>query len=367
MFPDKVKLTDELIDLIITIRKEHNLTAYQLSESIGKNKSWLPNIENKRTKNISRSDLFLLFDVFAKEEDLSAEQFIVRHLPRNTMIELEDGVIAPCFHVREMLGVDYWEDYEELSCEEYNKEIAFHCYGRSDELKKKEVYASIDILSNFLKNKINTISVNDLDEYRMSIETMEINFENDFERTLHFYRNDFCPYDPFKYDTRAKETYIEDIDFLQRTIKIALDFFSAKSFVYSFIEGTQSGNYCFFDKIKSWNTLEGTEDEKLFFALEDIKNYHFALYSYTDYYTEYCAVFKPVPSIDYCLIFSKLYEIFELYIGVAKINYSFDFTVPGESATHDEIEELHRQTDKILFDIEKEVRSKYKNRNSSVQ
>ena len=44
MFPEKIKITDELIQLIIDTRKKHDLTAYQLSEKIGKNKSWLPNI-----------------------------------------------------------------------------------------------------------------------------------------------------------------------------------------------------------------------------------------------------------------------------------------------------------------------------------
>ena len=57
MLADKIKITDELIELIVCARKEHNLTAYQLSEKVGKNKSWLPNIENKRTKNISKEDL----------------------------------------------------------------------------------------------------------------------------------------------------------------------------------------------------------------------------------------------------------------------------------------------------------------------
>ena len=54
VFPTKIKLTDDYIALIVTERKKHNLTAYQLSEKIGKNKSWLPNIENHRTKNIFR-------------------------------------------------------------------------------------------------------------------------------------------------------------------------------------------------------------------------------------------------------------------------------------------------------------------------
>ena len=123
MFPEKIKITDELIQLIINTRKEHNLTAYQLSEKIGKNKSWLPNIENRRTKNISRSDLYLLFKNFADEKNLRPEQYIVKNLPRNCMIELEDGLTAPCYHVRDMLGVyDTIDEYISLPPEEHNKE-----------------------------------------------------------------------------------------------------------------------------------------------------------------------------------------------------------------------------------------------------
>lgn len=364
MFPEKIKITDELINLIIDTRKEHDLTAYQLSEKIGKNKSWLPNIENKRTKNISRNDLYLLFSDFANEEDLQPEQYIVKHLPRNTMIELEDGVTAPCHHVRRMLDVEYWEDYENLPVDDRNNELDFECHSRSDELKQKDVLASINNLSETIKKKLSSYSVEKQEEYSRCFDIMTTNFENDFERTINLYDNDFCPNDPLEYDTKARQVYLEDLDSLQRAIKIANEFISTKSFVYSFIEGAPSENYNFFDKIKHWNELEDKEDEKLYYALEDIKNYHFALYSYTDYYEEYCAIFKSVQEIDYKLIFFKLHEMFELYIGVAKINYAFDFAIPDNSATHEEIEELHRQTDKILFDIEKEVRSKFKNRNS---
>ena len=41
MFPDKIRLTPDYIDLIIKERKKHDLTSYQLSERLGKNKSWL--------------------------------------------------------------------------------------------------------------------------------------------------------------------------------------------------------------------------------------------------------------------------------------------------------------------------------------
>lgn len=363
MFPEKIKITDELINLIIDTRKEHNLTAYQLSEKIGKNKSWLPNIENKRTKNISRNDLYLLFSEFANEENLRPEQYIVRHLPRNTMIELEDGVTAPCYHVQEMLGVDCWEDYEKLSIEDQDKELNFYCYGRSDKLKEKDAYASVDRLSAIIKKKLNTCDISKKEKYTRAFEIMEENFSNDFERTLNFYGNEFCRSNPMKYNTKAKQIFLCDIDSLQETIKVAMEYFISKTFLYNSIEEEPDENN-FFNKIKNWNNLSGTEDEKLYYALEDIKNYNFIIYSCIEDYQKYVAIFKNTSGIEYNLVFSKLYEMFELYIGVAKINYSFDFAIPDNSTTHEEIEELHRQTDKILFEIEKEVRSKFKNRNS---
>ena len=48
MFANKIRITQDYIDLIVKKRKEHYYTAYELSEKLGKNKSWIPNIENHR-------------------------------------------------------------------------------------------------------------------------------------------------------------------------------------------------------------------------------------------------------------------------------------------------------------------------------
>ena len=96
MFPKKIRLTDDLIELIIETRKHNALTAYQLSEAIGKNKSWLPNIENHRTKNISNEDLLLIFSDFAKKEGLSPELYIIKHLNPAAQVQLDNGDIVPC-------------------------------------------------------------------------------------------------------------------------------------------------------------------------------------------------------------------------------------------------------------------------------
>ena len=89
--------------------------------------------------------------------------------------------------------------------------------------------------------------------------------------------------------------------------------------------------------------------------------FHFCIYEYIDYVAEYSTIFKEVPNIEYNLFFSKLYEAFRLYIKVAKMEYSFNLPIPDSSSN---ISELHQKTDKIIFDIEKEMRSRYRNRNS---
>lgn len=364
MFPNKIKITDDLIDLIIETRKAHDLTAYQLSEQIGKNKSWLPNIENKRTKNVSREDLYLLFNAFAEKEDLRPEQYIVKHLPRNSMIELEDGVTAPCYHVREMLDVCVWEEDSTLSLEQFNEEMDFNAEQRSDALKQKDVQASIYRLSTMLEQKLTHYSLDKQEDFTRLIDTMSYNIENDFERTLSLYGNSYCPTDPLEHDTKVKQVFLSQLDLLQDACDSAITMMITRAFVYSFIEETPFDTYRFFDKIRNWNSLTEPEDEKLYFALEDIKNYHFGVYSYIEDCEKYSTIFKNNIEIDYQLLFAKLHEMFTVYINVAKINYSFDFPIPDSSTNKSEIEELHRTTDKILFDIEKELRSKFRNRNS---
>ena len=96
-------------------------------------------------------------------------------------------------------------------------------------------------------------------------------------------------------------------------------------------------------------------------SLQQIKNYQFSVFSYIEDLAEYNKIFKNTLSVDYDLIFSKLYEIFRLYIKVAKMEYSFDLPIPDSNSN---ISELHQKTEKIIFDIEKEMRSRYRNRNS---
>lgn len=362
MFPNKIKITDELLHLIIDTRKKYNLTAYQLSEQIGKKKSWLPNIENKRTKNISSSDLNSLFKIFADKENLSSEQYIIKYLPRNCMIELEDGVTAPCFHVKQMLGLEERDDINNKTALQYVDEHIYRTFERSDKLKEKDIKASLSNLVKTIHTQLQQYDIDTQDKYSQLIDTMTINLKNNFDYIMKLYGETFCPSDPFSYDSNSKKDYIIELETLKKYIATYLRTIEWKSYIYSFLEGTPFNTYRFFDNLKHWENLDQKEDEKLYFAFTDVEGYQFALFSYIEYHQELSSIFKNIPEIPYHFLFSKFSEILKLFLNVADLNYSFSFDIPDDTVTPETLEQLHRQTDKILFEIEKELCSKFKNR-----
>lgn len=57
MLPNKIELTDKIVQMLSNKRKETGVSAYDLSESLQKSKYWLSNIEAGKTKFISKEDL----------------------------------------------------------------------------------------------------------------------------------------------------------------------------------------------------------------------------------------------------------------------------------------------------------------------
>ena len=163
MFPKKIRLTDDLIELIIETRKRNGLTAYQLSEAIGKNKSWLPNIENHRTKNISNDDLLLIFNDFAKEEGLSPELYIIKHLNPTAQVQLDNGDIVSCRVLQ--------KKYELLSDKVSIEEILddFHGYVTLEEGK----YHQIKKMFLSLKNEVVSLKRISFDEIYLDEDLLE--------------------------------------------------------------------------------------------------------------------------------------------------------------------------------------------------
>lgn len=360
---DKIRITKHLIEFIIFKRKELNMTAYQLSEKIGKNKSWLPNIENKRTKNISKNDLCLLLRELVNKEDFSPEQYVEKYFSRDNSYETDNDSIS-YYNVPQKTDVDYQIEKDNLlSNISYVAESPV-CYGNKKEPVSTDLLLSLKKLTDTIKENIYTFN-NENQEYVIRcIDIMTENFENDFERTLDLYGNSYCPTDPLSHESKVRHDFLASLDLFRDVADTTIHMMVSRAFVYSFIEETPFETYKFFDKIRNWEQLPEAEDEKLYLALDDIKNYHFGVYSYIEDWEKYSSIFKDAPPVEFQLVFTNLHEMFKLYIDVAKINCSFDFTIPTDSATHEEVEKLHRQTDKIIFNIEKEVRYKFKNRNS---
>jgi len=76
MLKPKIKLTDNIRAFILTERKRSGKTAETVSESIGRAKSWLSQIENGRLQNIGRVDFINLIASLLQISEDDAEKYI---------------------------------------------------------------------------------------------------------------------------------------------------------------------------------------------------------------------------------------------------------------------------------------------------
>lgn len=115
MLPDKIKITSELIQTIVSKRNDLGLTAYQLSEKLNKNKSWIPNIENMRTKNINKEESILLFSYLLNTSNDETEKYLEVFIRENED-DKQDKYVDYKYLYKELL-----EKYE--MSKEYNKQL----------------------------------------------------------------------------------------------------------------------------------------------------------------------------------------------------------------------------------------------------
>ena len=69
MATEKISLTDQLRNNIVTLRKELGISAYELSEKSNHSKYWLPNIESGKTQKIGKNDLFSIYKILLNDDD----------------------------------------------------------------------------------------------------------------------------------------------------------------------------------------------------------------------------------------------------------------------------------------------------------
>lgn len=81
MASEKIRISEEMVAFIKIKRKEHNISAYDLSLLCGRKQSWIPNIENRRTTSMTTEAANKLGDVFLEsEEKKEFESYIERQL-----------------------------------------------------------------------------------------------------------------------------------------------------------------------------------------------------------------------------------------------------------------------------------------------
>lgn len=348
MFPNKIALTDEYVDLIIKERKRHGFTAYNLSEKIGKNKSWLANIENHRTKNISKTDLLLIFEDFAKEENLDTEKYIIKYLHPNAMVTLENGNTLPCSILQthyELLSIDNNpRDYLD-SLDFYNGELPF----------QQDISQLERSLSKFNETILKRVSeLSDKKQRQEIIKTFDIMTDSlirEFPLAIEYYKVDIFKKIPSLPYGKYNDFYIKEVTQIIKQVSQQFKLFNAKADVCSyFIE--DSDNYYLNYKIANFE--HGTINE-LSEILSDIENYLFSIYNYIQLSYEY----TNHPDIDFKKIYTRLKRFLCAFVHIAKLDYKVTFTVPNNDSSEDTIKETQLQANNILFQIKQALQQKY--------
>lgn len=340
MFPKKIRLTDDLIELIIETRKRNGLTAYQLSEAIGKNKSWLPNIENHRTKNISNDDLLLIFNDFAKEEGLSPELYIIKHLNPTAQVQLDNGDIVSC----RVLQKKYELLSDKVSIEEILDDFHFDRVDRpyiesiehlhnatkklGDDLEKEFVYIDDKKIRNSIFDSLENIK-----------ETIKANYQ----LANIFYNIDIFKNYPIQVNSKFEEDYVNEAYNIISSTAQQFALLNAKTKVYGYF--SEDGDDIYLNKqLAKQDELSYNDLENL---LPEIEKYIHAIYNYASLFFKYAN--------NTTENFHKIYNIanhFLLgFIKASHIHYTINFTIPPKNASFDEIKEAQLILNNEFYEI----------------
>lgn len=358
MFPDKIKITDDLIKLIIDTRKEHNLTAYQLSEKMGKNKSWLPNIENKRTKNISREDLILLFKDFAKEKDMDAEEFVIKYLSPTANVELDDNVSVPNHYLQNSMGI-YSPDHENLhiSPEERKKRIEYYFSDKPYEVDLMRLKKNLKDLSDLIIDEFSYCKTTDeRNEMIKMIRTMYTNFLGEFAYTQKLYA-----FSLFHGDAELSFGKEVGADFLQKTNANMECFFASQNLTNAYSEicgdiNFEADRYNLFTDIMLIDKT--TDNEHLELILSGLDSFVFKLHEYLLAAKNEAEVNKHLCKINFIPLFEHVVKSLNDFINNAQLSYHFDYVPPKKTDDIDTLVDKCFDLKDIIEALEKIVRKK---------
>ncbi len=349
MFPNKIALTDEYIDLIVKERKKHGITAYNLSQKIGKNKSWLTNVENHRTKNISKTDFLDIFKEFAKEESLDVEKYIIKYLHPNAMVTLENGKTLPCRVLQthyELLSIDNnYEDYLD-SLDFYKEELPFQ--NNMTFLEKE--------LSDFSKTIIKKVSELSDEKQRQNIinaiDIMTDSLMREFPLAIEYYKIDiFKNIPPVAYG-KHNDLYIKEATQVINQTSQQFKLLNAKADVYSYLI-EDGDNYSLNSEIANFEY--GTVDE-LSDIINKIEEFSFSIYNYINLSYKY----NSTSDMDVNKIYYRLKTFLCTFVHIAKLDFEVIFTVPSNDSSEDIIKETQLQANNLVFQIKQAFQEKYR-------
>lgn len=348
MFPNKIALTDEYIDLIIKERKKHGITAYNLSEKIGKNKSWLANVENRRTKNISKTDFLLIFKDFAKEESLDVEKYIIKYLHPNAMVTLENGNTIPCHTLQtyyELLSIDG-------NCDDYLNSLDFYKGELPFERDMDDLESCLSSFDDIILKKASELS--DKKQRQKIIKTIDIiidNLEREFPLAIEYYKVDIFENIPSLPYGKHNDLYIEEVTQIIHQASQQFKLLNAKADVYSYF--TEGGNnYSLASEIANfeYGTLNDLSN-----IINKIEEFSFSIYNYINLSYKY----NLGSDINFRKLYSKLKTFLCAFVHIAKLNFEVTFTVPSNDASENMIKETQLQANNIIFQIKQAFQEKY--------
>lgn len=358
MFPDKIKITDDLIKLIIETRKEYNLTAYELSEKIGKNKSWLPNIENKRTKNIFKEDLILLFKDFAKDKNMDAEDFIIKYLSPTASIELDNNATVTNHYLQTKMHL-FAPDHEDLniSDEERMKRLEYYAEEKPYEVDLARLKKKLKDLSELIIDEFSYCqTASDRNKMIDMAETMYTNFLGGFAYTQKLYHIPLFQGDAeMSFGKKVGSEYLKDTDKNIIDFSLTQKLAYAHSDIYSEITFEENRHNLLTDIML---VTEKTDNEELDSIMFDLDGFIYKLHEYILAAKEISATQNRPSDIDFIVIFEHINKTIKDFIRNAHLDYRFEYTIPESNTALEELAKRCLELNNITYGIKQAIRNR---------
>lgn len=330
------------------MRKNHNLTAYQLSEKIGKNKSWLPNIENHRTKNISKDDLILLFKDFAAEENLDPEKFIIKYLAPNTPIELDNNTTVPCHFLQTKLELLSLESNPHEYLENYN-------FYRNELPRQNDwEYSSLRLndLIVILSNELKSVTQDERQALLNTIDVMIDNFTSAPYLTSKLYGSHIvCINSGLGYDEKQILYFNNKVENIINNYRAEMELCEKESALEYYFSQSNAG-ISFLTEVYDIN-LNSTYEEIMEWILS-VEKYISEAFSYLRLSCSNKVEF------DYNKYIQKPISCLRFFLEKMNIKYDFKLNTLTNKSSLDEINQEQINLNNILLRIKELISSRYK-------